>query len=416
MAFDAFYATGTVTVSAGGAAVTGTGTLWTAALLPGDAFEAGGRSVRILDVVDDTHLTLAYGWPGAAIAAGAYLVVFNAPSRSTGTYVAERLRELIERQRLLDTSVPSYVAAGVGINAPPGAPAAGDLYVVGTAPTGAWAGYAGYVAVATDAGGWRFTAAEHGWRVYDTATDTEWVRTGSAWLALTPISAALLGAVNGVATLDSAGKVPVGQLPALAISEVFPVASQAAMLALTAQVGDIAIRSDLNKTFVLAASPSSTLANWAEMLAPTGAVTSVAGRTGAVVLTKADVGLSNVANTAPAALPISDLTQAALDTKSAILRAVTSIAGGSHTLTATDVGTYLRFIGSGAKTCTLPNDSTENLPVGAQVDFAAFNGTLTVSGEAGVTVNAVGGTFATGRGGLAVKVGANQWDVFGGSA
>lgn len=45
------------------------------------------------------------------------------------------------------------------------------------------------------------------------------------------------------------------------------------------------------------------------------AVTSVAGRTGAVVLTKADVGLSNVSNTSDANKPISTATQSALNNK-----------------------------------------------------------------------------------------------------
>jgi hypothetical protein len=47
-------------------------------------------------------------------------------------------------------------------------------------------------------------------------------------------------------------------------------------------------------------------------------VTSVAGKTGAVTLTKSDVGLENVANTAPADLPISTATQTALDGKVSI--------------------------------------------------------------------------------------------------
>jgi hypothetical protein len=96
------------------------------------------------------------------------------------------------------------------------------------------------------------------------------------------------GVANGVATLDSAGKVPTSQLPPLAINDVFPVASQAAMLALTAEVGDVAIRSDINKTFILSASPASTLANWAEVLSPSSAVASVFGRTGAIVATTGD--------------------------------------------------------------------------------------------------------------------------------
>ncbi|EBA06011.1 sialate O-acetylesterase [Sagittula stellata] len=46
-----------------------------------------------------------------------------------------------------------------------------------------------------------------------------------------------------------------------------------------------------------------------------GAVTSVAGRTGAVVLTKSDVGLGNVDNTPDADKPVSTAQQAALDAK-----------------------------------------------------------------------------------------------------
>jgi hypothetical protein len=46
-----------------------------------------------------------------------------------------------------------------------------------------------------------------------------------------------------------------------------------------------------------------------------GPVRSVAGRTGAVTLAKADVGLGNADNTADAAKPVSTATQAALDAK-----------------------------------------------------------------------------------------------------
>jgi hypothetical protein len=81
-----------------------------------------------------------------------------------------------------------------------------------------------------------------------------------------------------------AGKIDPTELPALAITETFPVASQVAMLALTAQQGDVAIRSDLNKTFILSVSPASTLGNWLELKTPTDAVTSVNGLTGVVTI------------------------------------------------------------------------------------------------------------------------------------
>ena len=92
------------------------------------------------------------------------------------------------------------------------------------------------------------------------------------------------GAVNGIASLDGSGLIPTNQLPALAITETSVVASQAAMLALTAQVGDIAVRTDVNKSFILTAEPATTLGNWQELLTPTDSVLSVDGLTGAVVL------------------------------------------------------------------------------------------------------------------------------------
>jgi hypothetical protein len=92
------------------------------------------------------------------------------------------------------------------------------------------------------------------------------------------------GTANGIAELDGNGLVPVHHLPALAISETFVVATQSAMLALSAQVGDVAVRTDVNKSFILTATPASTLANWQELLTPTDAVLSVDGSTGAVSL------------------------------------------------------------------------------------------------------------------------------------
>ena len=97
------------------------------------------------------------------------------------------------------------------------------------------------------------------------------------------------GVANGYASLDSDGKVPNSQIPLLAIKNVFPVSSQAQMLALTAQVGDMAIRSDLNKAFILKEEPASTLANWLEILTPVDQVLSVNGQTGAVSLSTANV-------------------------------------------------------------------------------------------------------------------------------
>lgn len=100
------------------------------------------------------------------------------------------------------------------------------------------------------------------------------------------------GTGNGnVPVLDANGKLADSVVPKIAMTNTFVVASQTAMLALsTAQEGDVAVRTDLNKSFILKASPYSTLANWQELLTPTDSVTSVNGSTGAVSITLAGLG------------------------------------------------------------------------------------------------------------------------------
>lgn len=105
---------------------------------------------------------------------------------------------------------------------------------------------------------------------------------------------------NGYPSLDSTGKVPQAQLPEIvATGTTYVVASQAAMLALSAAVpGSIAVRTDISQTFILTATPPSTLGNWQVLLTPTSPVTSVAGRTGTVTLSASDIsGLAPSATT-----------------------------------------------------------------------------------------------------------------------
>ena len=93
------------------------------------------------------------------------------------------------------------------------------------------------------------------------------------------------GAANGVATLGSDSKIPLIQLPAIAINDVFDAASEAAMLALTAEKGDMARRTDeSNKLYVLAGTGDPTvLGNWLPVAA--GVVSGGASRTSTVITT-----------------------------------------------------------------------------------------------------------------------------------
>lgn len=174
---------------------------------------------------------------------------------------------------------------------------------------------------------------------YSSATIDAMLAAKQASLGYVAENIANKGAANGYASLDGAGKIPATQLPASAITDTFVVATQAAMLALTVEKGDVAIRTDVNKSFILQKEPANVLANWQELRTPTDVVQSVAGRQGAITLTSADLTdatvagralltsadsaaqraalvLGNVNNTSDAAKPISTATQTALNLKS----------------------------------------------------------------------------------------------------
>lgn len=85
MALLSYYDTGTASIAANGTTVTGQGTLWLAAVKPGDWFVAAGLSSRVVAVNSNTSLTIM-PWPGAARATAAYEVrVTPAPSEIVGT-------------------------------------------------------------------------------------------------------------------------------------------------------------------------------------------------------------------------------------------------------------------------------------------------------------------------------------------
>lgn len=100
-----------------------------------------------------------------------------------------------------------------------------------------------------------------------------------------------VGTAEGeVPILDANGKLAESVLPAIAITDTFVVDSEKAMLALTVQIGDIAVRTDVNKTFILKETDATALASWVEIKTPTDFVVSVNGKTGsAVVLSTSDI-------------------------------------------------------------------------------------------------------------------------------
>jgi len=91
---------------------------------------------------------------------------------------------------------------------------------------------------------------------------------------------------NGLATLGPDGKIPSAQIPALAITRVEVVNSEAAQLALTGmEAGDVVVRTDISKTYIHNGGTAGTMADYTEILSPPIPVQSVNGQTGNVVLT-----------------------------------------------------------------------------------------------------------------------------------
>jgi len=102
--------------------------------------------------------------------------------------------------------------------------------------------------------------------------------------------AAARGAANGIASLDSSSKIPLAQLPAVAISEYLgTVATTSGLLALLGERGDWAIVTADNTTYILTTDDPTDLAHWKQIATPVDVVLSVNGNIGAVSLDTDDI-------------------------------------------------------------------------------------------------------------------------------
>ncbi len=106
---------------------------------------------------------------------------------------------------------------GLDRNDPPGTPAEGAAYAVGSAPTGAWAGRAGTVALRSG-GAWRFLAPAEGWTAWDGGTGRVVIRAGGEWKS----ADALIRALSDLDTLSlGTGPDPNNRLSVKARSALF---------------------------------------------------------------------------------------------------------------------------------------------------------------------------------------------------
>ena len=110
-------------------------------------------------------------------------------------------------------------------NAPPAAPVPGQAFIVGTSPTGAWAGQAGKIA-AYDSFGWRFLAPPEGCGVWVKSRSVQARHSGGSWfvgtvtadcilvggLQVVGAQAPALADPSGGATLDAEARTTLGAI------------------------------------------------------------------------------------------------------------------------------------------------------------------------------------------------------------
>lgn len=178
-----------------------------------------------------------------------------------------------------------------------------------------------------------------------------------------------LGVANGIATLDSSGQVPSTQLPSY-VDDVLEYENVAAFPA-TGETGKIYVETIGNTTY-----------RWGGtgyVKITSGEVASVAGKTGVVTLTKSDVGLANVDNTADSSKSVAS---AAKLTTARTINGVNF--DGTANVTTTTWGTARTLtIGSTGKSVNGSADvawtADEILPTGINGQVLKHNGTSWVS-------------------------------------
>lgn len=103
---------------------------------------------------------------------------------------------------------------------------------------------------------------------------------------------------GNVVVVGSDGKIAASVIPSIAIMDIYEAKDEASMLALTCQKGDICIRTDEAKTYILTGTDPKTLANWKWLVTPDCKVQSVNGQTGAVVIGNATTSAAGLMSAA----------------------------------------------------------------------------------------------------------------------
>lgn len=265
------------------------------------------------------------------------------------------------------------------------------------------------------------------------------------------------GAANGVAPLNASSKIDQTYLPSIAIVDVYTVNSEVNQLALDAQEGDVAIRTDESKSYVRNGGTAGTMSDWSELISPTDGVTSVAlslpnifsisgspiTSSGTITATLANQ-LQNLVFASPngstgaptfRALVIADVSglQTALDAKAptadpTFTGTVTAAAIKGYRPTSTQTGTTYIFVlgdantmilanNASAQTYTIPNETDVDFPIGTEIEVFNYGaGIVTFDPDTEVTLHSKGALLSMSdqyAAAIIKKIAADEWILIG---
>lgn len=112
MALTPTYSVGTVSVSAGGSIVTGSGTLFFASgARQGDVFEHAGLTVSIESVDSNVQITLSRPWPGPTVSGAPYDIRYTPDAARVLAASRQAIAMFDEARPLLDGALPTFADA-----------------------------------------------------------------------------------------------------------------------------------------------------------------------------------------------------------------------------------------------------------------------------------------------------------------
>lgn len=95
-------------------------------------------------------------------------------------FAGQSQKEITVNEAMLAADILLHPAIEAVISSPPATPSFGQCWLVGSSPTGAFAGHADQIA-GWNEGGWQFIAPRNGLRVFDISTGADRLYLGGSW-------------------------------------------------------------------------------------------------------------------------------------------------------------------------------------------------------------------------------------------